>query len=142
MYNVLLAVDADETRAERSANAIVDLPADPSSIDVVLLNVFKEFEVTDGEGRVDSSELYDEGAFPDSVTKATEILDAAGIDATKRREHGNPAELILEVAEEIDANLVAVGGRKRSPTGKVIFGSVTLSVLQEADTPVLVTMSE
>ncbi|MFC6767682.1 universal stress protein [Natrinema soli] len=139
MYNVLLAVDTNEDRSALAAEAVANLPGE---IEVVLVNVFEEFNVSDGDARVDSSELYDEDDFPESVTAATQILEAAGIDPVKRREHGEPTEVILAVAEEIDADSIAVSGRKRSPAGKAIFGSVTQSLLLSADRPVIVATSD
>lgn len=50
---------------------------------------------------------------------------------------GYPAEEILDYAEDHDARYVVVGGRKRSPVGKVLFGSVTQAVLLGADRPVV-----
>lgn len=139
MYKVLLAVDANEERARLAAESVADLPGSP---DVIILSVFEEFNVSDGDGRVDSKELYDEDDFPDAVTSAERILEEAGIEAEKRREHGEPSEVILEVAEEIDSDSIAVSGRKRSPAGKAIFGSVTQSLLLSADRPVIVAMSD
>lgn len=139
MYQVLLAVDSDGERATLAAETVADLPGD---IDVVLLNVFEEFNVSDGDARIDSGELYDEGDFPESVTTASRILETAGIEPDKRREHGDPTEVILDVAEEIDADAIAVSGRKRSPAGKAIFGSVTQSLLLSADRPVIVATSD
>jgi len=105
--------------------------------------VFEEFNVSDGDARIDSSGLYDEDDFPESVTTAAgTILEAAGIDPVMRREHGEPTEVILSVAEEIDADSIAVSGRKRSPAGKAIFGSVTQSLLLSADRPVIVATSD
>lgn len=49
----------------------------------------------------------------------------------------NRVTAILRYVEDIDARYLVVGGRKRSPTGKAIFGSVTQSVLLEAELPVL-----
>ncbi len=139
MYKVLLAVDANEERARLAAESVADLPGAP---DVIILSVFEEFNVSDGDGRVDSEELYDEDYFPDAVSSAKRILEEAGIEAEKRREHGEPSEVILKVAEEIDADSIAVSGRKRSPAGKAIFGSVTQSLLLSADRPVIVAMSD
>ncbi|WP_331236623.1 universal stress protein [Natronorarus salvus] len=55
---------------------------------------------------------------------------------------GDPVEEILKHAEDSDARFVVIGGRKRSPTGKAIFGSVTQSVLLESDCPTVTVMSD
>lgn len=55
---------------------------------------------------------------------------------------GEPTEEILAVAAELDARYVVVGGRRRSPVGKVLFGSTTQSVLLEADRPVVTVMRD
>ncbi|GAB6878253.1 hypothetical protein JCM17823_05270 [Halorubrum gandharaense] len=55
---------------------------------------------------------------------------------------GEPAAEILEYAEEVDARYLVVGGRSRSPVGKALFGSVTQSLLLEANRPVLAVMTE
>ncbi|WP_338739998.1 universal stress protein [Haloplanus salilacus] len=53
---------------------------------------------------------------------------------------GKPSQRILEYAEDVDASYIVVGGRKRSSVGKVLFGSVTQSILLNADCPVLTVM--
>ncbi len=50
---------------------------------------------------------------------------------------GDASERILEYADEHDARYVVVGTRKRSPTGKAVFGSVSQSVLLNSDVPVV-----
>lgn len=54
---------------------------------------------------------------------------------------GNPAEEILEYSEEVSAEYIVVSGRKKSPTGKALFGSVVQSILLDADRPVVSAMS-
>ncbi|AFO57570.1 uspA domain protein [Natrinema sp. J7-2] len=54
---------------------------------------------------------------------------------------GDPVASIVDAAAEHDAEYIVVGGRKRSPTGKALFGSTTQSVLLEADRPVVAVMS-
>lgn len=138
MKRVLLAVDADEERARRAAEGVASMPGAPDDVAVTVLNVFEEFSVADEGGQVRSSDYYDPEDFPESVRLAHDVLDAAGIDVELRREHGDPAERILQVAESVDAAVVAMSGRKRSPAGKALFGSVTQSVILDADRPVLV----
>ncbi len=48
---------------------------------------------------------------------------------------GDPTEAILDMAEGLEARYIVMGGKKRSPTGKALFGSVTQSVLLNAGVP-------
>lgn len=139
MYRIVFAVDNDEARAQKMVETILNLPGEPADIDVVILNVFKEFDVVDDMGSARSSEIFDESDFPNSVKITREALEDAGIQVTLRREHGSPSSKILDVADEVDADAIAVSGRRRSPAGKVLFGSVTQSVLLSATRPVIVT---
>lgn len=142
MYRILVPVGESERRAETAAGIAANLPSADNEVEVVILNVFEEFEVS-GEGEsIHSEDIYDETEFPESVAVAEDRLESEGVMVTKRREHGDPAEQILAVAEEIDADNITMSGRKRSPTGKVLFGSVTQSVMLEADRPVTVMMSK
>jgi nucleotide-binding universal stress UspA family protein len=52
---------------------------------------------------------------------------------------GDPAQAIIDVADEADADLIVVGGRRRSLAGKALFGSVTQRVILNAGRSVLVT---
>lgn len=55
---------------------------------------------------------------------------------------GEPATQVVKYAKEKDASYVVIGGRKRSPTGKAIFGSVTQSILLGSNVPVLTVIRE
>jgi len=62
-----------------------------------------------------------------AVEIATTLPNAAG-----------SVEAILETAEEIGAERIVMAGHRRTPVGKVLFGSVTQSVLLHSDVPVTV----
>jgi len=66
-------------------------------------------------------------------------LDGSGVPHEVRTlVRGNdPATDVIEVAEEVDAILIVIGIRKRSPVGKLIMGSIAQQVLLDADCPVL-----
>lgn len=49
----------------------------------------------------------------------------------------DPAEDVIAVAEEADAELIVIGLRRRSPVGKLILGSHAQRILLEATRPVL-----
>jgi nucleotide-binding universal stress UspA family protein len=53
---------------------------------------------------------------------------------------GRPSDCILQVAAELDADLLIVGTHKRRGVERVLFGSVAEQVTQRAHCPVLVAM--
>ena len=55
---------------------------------------------------------------------------------------GDAAEEVLEYASDQDARYIIVGPRKKSPTGKALFGSVSQWILLNSNCPVVVTMTE
>lgn len=55
---------------------------------------------------------------------------------------GEPVEEILGEVDRQDARYLVIGGRKRTAVGKAIFGSITQSVLLNADIPVMTVMHE
>jgi nucleotide-binding universal stress UspA family protein len=55
---------------------------------------------------------------------------------------GKPGRETLRYLEENDAEFLVVGGRKRSPVGKALFGSVTQSLLLDSPIPVVTVRRE
>ena len=50
---------------------------------------------------------------------------------------GDPVSRIVDYADDHEARFVVIGGRKRSPTGKALFGSIAQSILLNATCPVV-----
>ena len=141
MYTVLLAVGTDVDQSLRSAEVIANLPGADREVEVTALNVFEEFEVPDADGSIVSSDdVYENTEAPESLQKAVAYLEERNISVTPRRTHGEPAPEIVELAREIDADVIVMGGRRRSPVKKALFGSVVQAVLLDSDRPVTVSM--
>lgn len=50
---------------------------------------------------------------------------------------GDPVEELSTFAEEHDVEYLVIGGRKRSPIGKLVFGSTAQSILLNYDRPIV-----
>lgn len=68
-----------------------------------------------------------------------ERLTALGVDHELRRplQAQSPAEEILSVADSVDAGLIVIGLRRRSPVGKLFLGSSSQQILLDARCPVV-----
>lgn len=55
---------------------------------------------------------------------------------------GNVSEEILAEATDIDPRFLVISGRRRSPTGKAIFGNTAQKILLNADCPVVTKLSD
>ncbi len=49
----------------------------------------------------------------------------------------SPAEEILQAADDVDADLIVIGLRRRSPVGKLFLGSSSQQVILDAACPVV-----
>src|SRR3954454_2135376 len=71
-------------------------------------------------------------------------VEEAGVTVDVRRPQTGleASEDLLNVAEEVDADLVVIGLRRRTPVGKLILGSNAQRVLLDAHCPVLAVKSD
>ena len=141
---ILLAVGAgDAVRTEALTDAVNEI-ATPTGATVVLAHVFTEEEFEDVSNQLN----IEAGADPTEVAERhATIRDIIsnlddGIEFEVRGAIGKRGEAIVEVAKAVEADRVIVGGRKRSPTGKAVFGSTAQEVMLSAPCPVTFVRSD
>jgi nucleotide-binding universal stress UspA family protein len=103
---------------------------------------YVEKRVTDGDEvyAVNSLKGGDQTSDDDVVAgeEALEVLeDAVGAEAHQLIRGNSPQEDMLEFASDYDVDELIIGIRKRSPTGKMLFGSTAQDLLLDTDRPVV-----
>ena len=137
---ILLSVGpGDEDRLDELSQTVLDV-AGPAGARVVLAHVFsdEEYSTVRKNLNVDrNSELT-----PDDVAARYGIIrDFADrfddvVEYEVRGAVGHRGENVVAIAEEVGADRVVVGGRKRSPSGKAVFGSTAQQIMLSAPCPV------
>lgn len=143
MYRVLVPIDTDEARARVQAEAVAALPNASEEVQADLLYVYEEIDAAPdeaGDFYIDeiNKNLGEYQGMPDTIDLAVELLEGADVETAVHDVTGEPAAAILDIADEFDADSIVLGSRRRSPVGKVLFGSVTQAVILDSDRPVMV----
>ena len=135
MYRVLLAADGNTSRVLEQAQAIASLPQAAASVEAYILHVFDDSAVEEGSDMLDPRRIQ-------AVTEAETYLSDHDVSVELLSRAGDTVSTTLGVAEELDVDGIYVGGPKRSPTGKAIFGSVTQELILNSPVPVTVTIDK
>jgi nucleotide-binding universal stress UspA family protein len=78
-------------------------------------------------------------ASPEVVASLSARAEVAGVrlDVHQDPHSGELADEVVRVAGKVDASVIVIGLRRRSPVGKLLMGSTEQRILLDADRPVL-----
>ena len=97
------------------------------------INVQSQHAITHTDEQIKMSEVYLENLVDDLIRR--------DIQAEPKVVIGPPVEMIIKVAEEINADLIAIASHGRSGLGRVFYGSIAAGVLAAVDRPLLLIRS-
>ena len=139
---ILATVDGDD-KPDRVVTVGQDL-ADAYGDELVVLYVLAR--ETFDRRRDDRNEEYTlEHGQIDAEGVARDVVEASTDSPGRVTARGRVGEVVDEILDEVeltDARYLVAGGRKRSPTGKALFGSATQSILLSADVPVVAVLDD
>lgn len=93
---------------------------------------FKDFSINQ---EADSAERFAQRITEETLEDPVKTISFEG-------RVGDIAEETLAAAQDLDPRYLVVSGRRRSPTGKAVFGDAAQQILLNADCPVVTKMSE
>jgi nucleotide-binding universal stress UspA family protein len=138
MKRFLIATDGSQA-AEAAVQAGVQLAGEQKA-GVVLLHVVDATDVVAppfGPILVNPVELGTAEDDP-ALAHAAEVAQDHGVSFELRLVAGFDYETIVATADEIDAELIAVGSNRHGALGTVFLGSVSKELLRRTNRPVLV----
>lgn len=140
---IVAAVNATERDDDILEEAASLSRAFDEPIHVVYVLPSDEFVELEKENIERTGKAVDRDTVDEHVEEiAAEIADSIDATAEPVGLVGNVADNLVRYSNEQDARYLVIGLRKRSPTGKAMFGSVGQSILLNAECPVLSTLGE
>jgi nucleotide-binding universal stress UspA family protein len=130
--SILVGYDGSEA-AERALDAAAELAGYGSTLAVVSVARSPE------DGRIEYAADPDPGGHSRSLLReARERLLRRQVTARYLEPVGEPAEMLVEAARELDADLIVVGRRNQNALQRLVLGSVSAKVVRRAPCDVLV----
>jgi nucleotide-binding universal stress UspA family protein len=135
MERIVVGFDGSE-HARKALQRAADI-ANGATVAVVS-SAKVELLVRDPAGAVRPEDPADLEARSKALAEAREYLEGRGITGVYIEGTGNPADVIVQEAEESGADLIVVGTRGLSAARRAILGSVSTNVVHHATCDVLV----
>ncbi|WP_435098196.1 universal stress protein [Halorubrum sp. N11] len=110
--------------------------------DITLLHVIQYTEKKTslsrgGRGRDEGWYAAEREVAEELLAEASELAESHGVGVSTLIEDGSPSTEILDFVTQHDVDVIVMGFRKRSPTGKALFGSTAQDVLLSTNCPVV-----
>ena len=133
-YQDAIAEADEETRSVLETRFKERVPTQPGIEGDVPDWIQRRYQVIEGDQPEVIERILDSKTLIQNLVMA---LDEADIKYEVRGAVGDPAERVVAMAEDCDADFVVVGGRDQSSTRRALFGSVSQEILESVHCPVI-----
>jgi len=138
---IVVGDDASET-AERAVELAAEIARDQKAVLHVVTAAREAGAIAvAGGGLLAGSDLAGRIVAQEEMAKVVAALAAAGTDVRSHVAVGDPAEVILDVAREVEADLIVVGSKGMHGARRVL-GSVPNTVAHSAPCAVLIAKTD
>ncbi|MCL2656287.1 MAG: universal stress protein [Betaproteobacteria bacterium] len=134
MLKVVLAYDGSQ-QAKKAIDCLSWWPA--SSLNVVLVTALRGGPALDEAGSAVDCDPVERARAEETLGLLKQDLAKIGVAATAKVVAGDPRDIIVDVATQVSADLILTGSRGLNLAKRMLLGSVSSDVLQNAPCPVL-----
>jgi nucleotide-binding universal stress UspA family protein len=136
MFNRILCATDGSEHGDRALRQAARIARDSDG----QLHLAHVIERIPGGGRLGGQNVFlTESEIDSRIVLQAEMAQRAGVTAEVHivRGGGHPAKQLVELADQIDADLIVLGSRGHAPVAGLVLGSVTQQLLHETGRPVL-----
>lgn len=140
--SVLLAIGPTDRTHVDTLLDVVEAVAGPTGSTVHLVHVFTHDEYNELMSQIDADPTTEDigpdelAARQKAVRAPVSRLEELQIDHEIRGVVGYPDKEIVKAANDLDVDMLFIGGQRRSPAGKAVFGDSAQQILLKAACPV------
>ncbi|GGL38153.1 universal stress protein UspA [Halarchaeum grantii] len=146
MYErILLATDGTVASENAESHAIELAAAHDATLHVLYVVDEDVYQAYSGDEYVDEAEGPEHGLAEhggEAIAAVREAAGEAGVDVVEALERGEPANTIVDYAEEADADVLVLGTKRRPDEYRALIGSITDRVLRLSTRPAVVVKTE
>jgi nucleotide-binding universal stress UspA family protein len=140
--NILVAVDGSIHAAKALDYAVELAEKYEAQINIVhvipSLSAFSEKKDDKTDEHLEAASIGFEKAGKNVLLEGEQIVKLAGIPVNTILKRGSAADKILEVADDVQSDLIVIGDRGLGSVTRFPFGSIVFKVSQYAKCPVLI----
>ena len=107
---------------------------------IILVHIIEIVYDFASQAAIAMESMQDEAA--ESLKKLIQKYQVAGVEMEYKIKEGTASIMTSRIAEEENASMIIMGSKGESGIAKVFFGSTAVSVIREANCPVLVVPAE